>query len=145
MIAEFIILTLSWIHWRKPKIYCISLLYLQKSFCKRKFLSIFKLRILDSQRIFSHCYKEYWPFYVLFSFFRTAIKKMVFLPQLSIIDTIKKALWYNGYRLRLLHRRLQFDLHSRRFTWQVNEPLPGSTHALWGKFSSQFQALTGHL
>ena len=57
---------------------------------------------------------------------------------------VDKALWYSGHGLRLLHRLSQFDSHSRRFTWQVNEPSPGSTHALWGKLGSQSKVLTGH-
>ena len=55
------------------------------------------------------------------------------------------ALWYSGYRPQLRHRRSRFDNHSRRFTWQVNEPSPGLTHALLGKLGSQFKALTGYL
>ena len=47
----------------------------------------------------------------------------------STLEHFKLALapWYSGHGLRLLHRRSQFDSHSRRFTWQVNEPSPGST------------------
>ena len=41
-----------------------------------------------------------------------------------------RAPWYSGHGFRLLHRRSRFDSRSRRFTWQVNEPSPGSTHAL---------------
>ena len=57
----------------------------------------------------------------------------------------EKVLWYSGLRLQLLHRWPQFDPHSRRFIWQVNEPLSGSTHALWGKWGSQLKVLTGQL
>ena len=45
-----------------------------------------------------------------------------------------EAPWYSGHGLRLLH--------SRRFTWQVKEPSPGSTHTLWGKLGSQSKVLT---
>ena len=55
-----------------------------------------------------------------------------------------KAPWYSGHGLRLLHRRSRLDSHSRRFTWQVNEPSPGSTYALWGELGSQSKVLTGH-
>ena len=35
--------------------------------------------------------------------------------------------------------------NSLGFTWQVNEPSPGLTHALWGKLGSHFKVLAGHL
>ena len=41
-----------------------------------------------------------------------------------------KAPWYSGHGLQLLHRQSRFDSHSTIPTWQVNEPSPGSTHAL---------------
>ena len=43
-----------------------------------------------------------------------------------------------------LRRRLRLDSHSQRLTWQVNEPSPGSTHAMGGKLGSQSKVLTGH-
>ena len=51
------------------------------------------------------------------------------LLKLKVNFTIK-ALWYSECFMRLLHRQSQFDPHSWRFTWQVNEPSPGSTLAL---------------
>ena len=76
--------------------------------------------------------------------------------------------WYSGHGLRSLHRQSWLDSHSRQFTcgkwnwnwnwiwiWieieiiylpKKNEPLSGSTHALWGKLGlgSQSKVLTGH-
>ena len=70
--------------------------------------------------------------------------KLYTLGVYSFVLGYKKAPWYSGHGLRLLHRRSRFDSRSRRFTWQVNEPLPGSTHALWGELVSQSKVLTGH-
>ena len=52
-----------------------------------------------------------------------------------------EAPWYSSHGLWLLHKRSQFDSHSRWFTCQVNEPLPGSAHALWGKLGAADRTL----
>ena len=57
---------------------------------------------------------------------------------LNFVMNSRQVLWFSGHGLWLLHRRSRFNSHSRWFTWQfvtwqVNEPSPGSTHALWGK------------
>ena len=49
---------------------------------------------------------------------------------LNFVMNSRQVLWFSGHGLRLLHRRSQFNSHSRWFTWQfvtwqVNEPLPG--------------------
>ena len=52
--------------------------------CYAKFLLIFHVQFC----CLAYSVREYWRFFVLVSIFYTAIKKLVFLPQLSIIDII---------------------------------------------------------
>ena len=59
-----------------------------------------------------------------------AVKNLEFTLTQSYTQTSGVPPWYSGYRLRVLCRRSQFNPHSQRFTWQVNEPSPQSTHAL---------------
>ena len=118
-------------------------LFMKNTFCHHPF--IFNWFLFSSWMILIALNSQEYLFY--FSNLSTQHLKennTIFEWKISIwifeLSAEMKLLIHNFQR----YRQSRFDSCSRRFTWQVNEPLPGSTHnALWVKLGSQSKVLTG--
>ena len=89
-----------------------------------------------------------WKF-LLFQVIQQQSGEFQIHTRLNIWQVSSMKLCKQCYFILVLYRRrsimvVEFDFHSRQFTWQVNEPSPWSTHALWGILGSQSKVLTGH-